>query len=50
MTWDLGFAGLSLLVAMSLGFGLLAEVIAGRGSSSGPAYFDNRQVRRLTRV
>ena len=35
MTWDLGFAGLSLLVAMSLGFGLLAEVIAGRGKTTG---------------
>jgi hypothetical protein len=35
MTWDLGFAGLSLLVAMSLGFGLLAQVIAGRGKTTG---------------
>ena len=35
MTWDLGFAGLGLLIAMSLGFGLLAEVLAGRGKTTG---------------
>jgi hypothetical protein len=34
MTWDLGFTGLSLLIVMSLGFGLLAEVVAGRGRTT----------------
>jgi hypothetical protein len=31
MEWDLGLAGVGLLLAMSLGFGLLAQVFAGRG-------------------
>lgn len=31
MTWDLGPAGLGLLAVMSLVFGLLAQLIAGRG-------------------
>ena len=31
MDWDLGLAGVGLLLAMSLGFGLLAQVFAGRG-------------------
>jgi hypothetical protein len=31
MTWDLGLAGVGLLLAMSLGFGVLAQVLAGRG-------------------
>jgi len=31
MTWDLSLAGLGLLMAMSLGFGLLAQIVAGRG-------------------
>ena len=30
MQWDLGLQGLGLLVAMSLGFGVLAELIAGK--------------------
>jgi hypothetical protein len=31
--WDLGVAGVGLLVAMSLGFGLFAQLFAGRGST-----------------
>ncbi len=31
MQWDLGFHGLALLGAMSLGFGVLAGLIGGRG-------------------
>ena len=31
MTWDLGPWGVSVLVAISLGFGLLGAVLAGRG-------------------
>jgi hypothetical protein len=31
MQWDLGFDGLSLLAAISLGFGVLAGVLVGRG-------------------
>jgi hypothetical protein len=30
MQWDLGLQGLGLLIAMSLGFGLLAQLVAGR--------------------
>jgi len=30
MEWDLGIQGVGLLVAMSLGFGLIAQVVAGR--------------------
>lgn len=30
MEWDLGLAGLGLLLAMSVGFGLVAQLIAGR--------------------
>jgi ABC-type transporter Mla maintaining outer membrane lipid asymmetry permease subunit MlaE len=30
MQWDLGLQGLGLLVAMSLGFGVLAQLIAGK--------------------
>ena len=30
MTWDLGLSGLIYLVAISLAFGLLAQLIAGR--------------------
>lgn len=33
MDWDLGFVGLGLLLAMSLGFGLLAQLFAGRGTT-----------------
>jgi hypothetical protein len=33
MDWDLGFAAVGLLVAMSLGFGLLAQLLAGRGTT-----------------
>lgn len=33
MDWDLGFAALGLLLAMSLGFGLLAQLFAGRGTT-----------------
>jgi hypothetical protein len=31
--WDLGAAGVGLLVAMSVGFGLVAQVVAGRGTT-----------------
>lgn len=31
MTWDLGPEGLALLAAISLGFGVLAGLLAGRG-------------------
>ncbi|GKV74632.1 hypothetical protein [Pseudarthrobacter sp. NCCP-2145] len=31
MRWDLGIAGLGLLAAMSLGFGLIAHWIVGKG-------------------
>jgi len=30
MEWDIGLRGLATLMAMSLGFGLLAQLIAGR--------------------
>ncbi len=30
MQWDLGPQGIGLLLAMSLGFGLLARLVAGR--------------------
>jgi uncharacterized membrane protein len=30
MQWDLGLQGLGLLVAMSLGFGVIAQLVAGR--------------------
>lgn len=30
MDWDLGILGLSLLLGMSLGFGLIAQLVAGR--------------------
>ena len=33
MQWDLGLQGVGLLVAMSLGFGVLAQLIAGRGTT-----------------
>ena len=33
MEWDIGLRGLATLVAMSLGFGLLAQLFAGRGIS-----------------
>ena len=33
MDWDLGFAAVGLLLAMSLGFGLLAQLLAGRGTT-----------------
>ena len=33
MDWDLGFAAVGLLLAMSPGFGLLAQVFAGRGTT-----------------
>jgi hypothetical protein len=33
MEWDLGFAGLAMLAAMSLGFGLLAQLFAGRDTT-----------------
>jgi hypothetical protein len=32
MQWDLGWAGLGLLAAMSLGFGLLAQLVVRRTS------------------
>ena len=31
MEWDIGLRGLATLTAMSLGFGLLAQLLAGRG-------------------
>jgi hypothetical protein len=31
MQWDLGWQGVGLLVVMSVGFGLIAQVLAGRG-------------------
>lgn len=31
MRWDLGITGLGLLAAMSLGFGLIAHLIVGKG-------------------
>lgn len=34
MQWDLGVAGVGLLVAMSLGFGLLAQLVAGRAKTA----------------
>lgn len=33
MDWDLGAAGVGLLAAMSVGFGLVAQVVAGRGTT-----------------
>ena len=30
MTWDLGFVGVGVLVGMSVAFGLLAQLLAGR--------------------
>jgi hypothetical protein len=31
--WDLGLKGLGLLVLMSLGFGIIAQVVAGRATT-----------------
>ena len=33
MEWDLGLEAVGLLAAMSLGFGLLAQLFAGRGTT-----------------
>jgi hypothetical protein len=33
MEWDLGIAGLGLLLTMSVVFGLVSQVVAGRGGS-----------------
>lgn len=33
MRWDLGLQGVMLLVAMSLGFGLIAQLVAGRATT-----------------
>ena len=33
MRWDLGFLGLGLLVAMSLGFGVVAQLVVGRATT-----------------
>ena len=33
MQWDLGLKGLGLLVAMSLGFGVIAQLVAGRATT-----------------
>jgi hypothetical protein len=33
MEWDLGFTGVGVLIAMSLGFGLLAQLLTGRGTT-----------------
>ncbi|HEX6234149.1 MAG TPA: hypothetical protein VFZ63_13565 [Jiangellaceae bacterium] len=34
MEWDLGFLGVSLLAAMSLGFGVIAQLVAGRRTTA----------------
>jgi hypothetical protein len=33
MRWDLGLQGLGLLIAMSLGFGVIAQLVAGRATT-----------------
>jgi hypothetical protein len=33
MEWDLGIQGVGLLVAMSLGFGVIAQLVAGRATT-----------------
>ncbi len=33
MDWDLGFTGVGVLIGLSLGFGLLAQLLAGRGTT-----------------
>ena len=33
MEWDIGLRGLATLLAMSLGFGLVAQLFAGKGVS-----------------
>jgi hypothetical protein len=33
MQWDLGFQGLGLLIAMSLGFGAIAQLVVGRATT-----------------
>jgi hypothetical protein len=33
MRWDLGFQGLGLLVVMSLGFGVIAQLVVGRATT-----------------
>jgi uncharacterized membrane protein YhhN len=33
MDWDLGIAGMGLLLAMSLAFGALAQLVVGRGTT-----------------
>jgi hypothetical protein len=33
MEWDLGFAGLAMLAAMSLGFGFVVQLFAGRDTT-----------------
>jgi hypothetical protein len=33
MHWDLGLRGLGLLIAMSLGFGIVAHLVVGRGTT-----------------
>ena len=33
MSWDLGLAGVGVLLLMSLGFGVLAQVLAGRNTT-----------------
>ncbi len=33
MDWDLGIAGVGVLLAMSLAFGLVAQLVAGRGTT-----------------
>ena len=33
MEWDLGLTGISVLLAMSLGFGLVAQLLAGRDTT-----------------
>jgi len=33
MQWDLGLQGVALLIAMSLGFGIIAQLVAGRATT-----------------
>jgi hypothetical protein len=35
MDWDLGSSGLLYLAAMSIGFGLLAQLLSGRAARNG---------------
>ena len=45
MQWDIGLQGLGVLILMSLGFGVIAQIVAGRATTrwlwiiAGAAYF-----------